>query len=149
MVDGLAATKIRVPVDWRGQGFKDAGEDIRTFKVGCLEGNVTPVDSLLASASLDAARTVADPAGNHKVVKSRQQARDDAAVAMGARREPRAETAPAEAPAPVEPHLAGQVSRHHAALSSREWARVRLQALDRDEHRCRTLPTEDEPSGLS
>lgn len=82
LIDGLTATKIRVPVDWRGQGYKDQGEDTRTFKVGCLDGKVTPVVSLLARSALAAARTVVDPAGNHKVVKVRQSARDDAAVAM-------------------------------------------------------------------
>ena len=82
LIDGMMATRIRVPVDWRGQGFRDAGADTRMFKVGCLDAKVTPVVSLLARSGLAAARTVVDAAGNHKVVKVRQSARDDTAVAM-------------------------------------------------------------------
>ena len=82
LLDGMATTKIRVPVDWRGQGYRDQGADTRMFKVGCMDGQVTPMVSLLARSALAAARTVVDPSGNHKVVKVRQSARDDAAVAM-------------------------------------------------------------------
>ena len=57
------------------------------------EGKVSPIPSLLMTSAMAEARTVSDPAGNHKLTKSRQRARDDAAaaailaVAAGTRRE--------------------------------------------------------------
>ena len=70
----------------RGQGFKDGGEDVRTFRRACLTGRVVPVVSLLLRASMREAVTVSDPAGNSKLAKNteggrRSRARDDAAAA--------------------------------------------------------------------
>ena len=81
----------------RGQGYKDGGEDVRDFRRAFLSGDVTPVPSLLLTAAVSEARTIGDPAGNHKLAKSTQggrraSARDDAAaaailaVSLGARR---------------------------------------------------------------
>ena len=70
----------------RGQGYRDGGEDVRLFRKGVLAGKVAPTKSLLLRAALLEARTVGDPAGNHKLSKRteggrRANARDDAAAA--------------------------------------------------------------------
>ena len=85
----------------RGQGFKDGGEDVRTFRKAIVGGDVVPTRSLLLRAAMGEARTIGDPAGNHKLAKKteggrRAEARDDAAaaailaVAEGMRRHARA-----------------------------------------------------------
>lgn len=71
---------------FRGQGFKDGGEDVRSFRRACAEGRVTPARSLLLRAAMGEARTVSDPAGNAKLAKKteggrRSRAKDDAAAA--------------------------------------------------------------------
>ena len=70
----------------RGQGYRDGGEDVRAFRKAVVGGKVAPEKSLLLRAALLEARTVGDPAGNHKLAKSTQggrraNARDDAAAA--------------------------------------------------------------------
>ena len=85
----------------RGQGFKDGGEDVRTFRKAIIGGAVLPSRSLLLRAAMGEARTIGDPAGNHKLAKKteggrRAEARDDAAasailaVSEGVRRHARA-----------------------------------------------------------
>ena len=81
----------------RGMGYKDGAEDVRTFRRACLEGSVSPVESLLLRHAMSEARVAMDPAGNAKLAKQseggrRLRARDDAAaaaimaVALGSRR---------------------------------------------------------------
>ena len=58
----------------------------RLFRRKVLDGEVTPVVSLLLRMAMREARTVSDPAGNSKLAKSseggrRLRARDDAAAA--------------------------------------------------------------------
>ena len=70
----------------RGQGFKDGGADVRDFRAAVLGDKVRPERSLLLDAAMSEARTVGDPAGNHKLSKHTQggrraAARDDAAAA--------------------------------------------------------------------
>ena len=96
--DALRAARIpRAALSLRGQGFKDGAEDVREFRRACLEGQVTPVPSLILSSAVGVARVVLDAAGNAKLAKSteggrRSRARDDAAaaailaVALGRRR---------------------------------------------------------------
>ena len=85
--DALDAARVpRAPVDVRGQGYKDGGEDVRQFRRAAAEGRVAPVASLLLRSAMAEARTVGDPAGNHKLSKGseggrRMRARDDAAAA--------------------------------------------------------------------
>ena len=84
--DGLKAAGIRAPLDLRGQGFKDGGEDVRAFRRGCADGSVTPAPSLLLTYAMREARTVSDQAANAKLCKGsegqrRHRARDDAAAA--------------------------------------------------------------------
>ena len=79
----------RVPVaalEVRGMGFKDGGEDVRTFRRAVLERRVTPLKSLLMRSAISEARVATDPAGNAKLAKQgeagrRTRARDDAAAA--------------------------------------------------------------------
>ena len=71
---------------FRGQGFKDGGEDVRAFRRACVSGKCRPVISLLLRSAMSEARVQTDPAGNSKLAKStqggrRQRARDDAAAA--------------------------------------------------------------------
>ena len=96
--DALTAAGVpSASLELRGMGYKDGGEDVRFFRRACAEGKVTPVRSLLMTAAMSEARTIGDPAGNHKLAKNteggrRGMARDDAAaaailaVSLGARR---------------------------------------------------------------
>ena len=56
----------------RGQGYRDDGEDVRLFRKAVFDGKVAPTKSLLLRAALLEARTVGDPAGNHKLAKNTQ-----------------------------------------------------------------------------
>ena len=85
--DALDKTGMRrVRIELRGQGYRDGGEDVRTFQRACLEGKVTPLPSLILASAIGEARTITDPAGNAKLSKKteggrRLRARDDAAAA--------------------------------------------------------------------
>ena len=73
-------------VETRGQGFKDGGEDVRSFRAACLGGKVTPFPSLLMRHAMSVVRVLGDPAGNWKIGKKseggrKQTARDDAVAA--------------------------------------------------------------------
>ena len=84
-----ALHKGRIPaaaLELRGMGYKDGGEDVRTFRKACVDGHVTPRPSLLLRAAMSEAVTTTDPAGNSKLSKGteggrRRRARDDAAAA--------------------------------------------------------------------
>ncbi len=69
----------------RRMGFKDGGEDTRSYISGCLDGKVRPVKSLLLRSAMAGARTVSDTVGNRKLAKGgegrRMRARDDAVAA--------------------------------------------------------------------
>ena len=94
-----------VPIEIRGQGFRDGAADVRAFRQAVLEDSVRPGSSLLLTYAMSEARTISDPAGNSKLSKGveggrRSRSRDDAAaaailaVAAGRRRA----SAPARAP---------------------------------------------------
>ena len=75
-----------IRIDVRGQGFKDGGEDVRTFRRGFAEGKVAPLRALVLASAVGEARTTTDAAGNAKLAKGseggrRLRARDDAAAA--------------------------------------------------------------------
>jgi phage terminase large subunit-like protein len=82
---------IRVPVIWRGMGFKDGGEDCERFRRACFDGRVHSVPSLLLRSAFADAVCLRDPANNIKLTKARARGRIDAAsasvlaVAEGAR----------------------------------------------------------------
>ncbi|RYH02856.1 terminase [Salipiger sp. IMCC34102] len=81
----------RVPLIWRGFGWKDGSEDIERFRRALFDGEVKAVPSLLLRFAFADAVTLIDPAGNAKLGKGRSLGRIDAAaatvlaVAQGAR----------------------------------------------------------------
>jgi phage terminase large subunit-like protein len=82
---------IRAPVVWRGQGFRDGGEDCERFRRACFDGQVKAAQSLLLRSAFQDAICLRDPANNLKLAKARSTGRIDAAaatvlaVAQGAR----------------------------------------------------------------
>lgn len=71
----------RVPCIWRGMGWRDGSEDVERFRRALFEGRVQTVPSLLLRSAFADAITLVDPAGNHKLAKSRSTGRIDAAAA--------------------------------------------------------------------
>jgi len=71
----------RVPFIWRGFGWKDGSEDIERFRRALFDGHVQTRPSLLLRSAFADAITLVDPAGNHKLAKSRSLGRIDAAAA--------------------------------------------------------------------
>lgn len=70
----------------RGQGFRDGGQDTRSFRQAVGRGEVKPLRSLLLRSAMSEARVVTDAAGNAKLAGltqggRRRRARDDAAAA--------------------------------------------------------------------
>jgi phage terminase large subunit-like protein len=96
--EALTAAGLRVPVQWRGMGFKDGGEDCERFRRAVFDGQVQVRPSLLLRSALSEAVTVQDDAGNRKIAKARAMGRIDAAaaatlaVAEGERRRARPQT---------------------------------------------------------
>lgn len=82
---------IRCPIVWRGQGFRDGGEDVERFRRACFDGQVKSLPSLLLTSAFADAVCLRDPANNLKLAKARSTGRIDAAsatvlaVAEGAR----------------------------------------------------------------
>jgi phage terminase large subunit-like protein len=91
----LQAVGVRVPIVYRGQGFRDGAEDVERFRRAVFEGRVKARPSLLLRNALGDAVTLTDAAGNAKLAKARSKGRIDAAaaavlaVAEGARRSAR------------------------------------------------------------
>ena len=90
--DAMASGGVSAPVVWRGQGFRDGGEDVERFRAAVFDGKVSVAPSLLLRSAFADAVTLSDPAGNAKLAKGRSSGRIDAAaaailaVAEGARR---------------------------------------------------------------
>ncbi|WP_424992411.1 terminase TerL endonuclease subunit [Oceaniradius stylonematis] len=72
---------IRCPLVWRGQGFKDGGEDCERFRRAAFDGKVKTNPSLLLRSAFADAVTLRDPANNLKLAKARSTGRIDAAAA--------------------------------------------------------------------
>jgi phage terminase large subunit-like protein len=72
---------IRAPVVWRGQGFRDGGEDCERFRRAAFDGRVKTSPSLLLRSAFADAVTLRDPANNLKLAKARSTGRIDAAAA--------------------------------------------------------------------
>lgn len=75
-----------VPIIFRGMGFRDGAEDVRSFRRAALEGRLGFPPSTLIRSSFAEARTLSDPAGNEKLAKQseagrRRNAKDDAVAA--------------------------------------------------------------------
>ena len=87
LLQHLNALDFAVDVVLRGQGYRDGSEDVRGFQLAALQGQVTPVKSLLLRASMGEARLVGDVAGNWKLAKGteggrRSRAKDDIVASM-------------------------------------------------------------------
>lgn len=92
LAEALDRAGVRVPVVWRGQGFRDSGEDCERFRRAAYDGKVKSRPSLLLRSAFADAVVLRDPANNLKLAKARSTGRIDAvaatvlAVAEGARR---------------------------------------------------------------
>jgi phage terminase large subunit-like protein len=95
LAEGMDKAGVRVPVTWRGFGFKDGGEDVERFRRAVYDGAVQAAPSLLMRSALADAVCMRDPSNNAKLVKARSNGRIDAvsaavlAVAEGARQRAR------------------------------------------------------------
>ncbi|SDL79837.1 terminase large subunit domain-containing protein [Paracoccus chinensis] len=92
LAEAMDRAGVRVPVVWRGQGFRDGGEDCERFRRAAYDGKVRSRPSLLLRSAFADAVVLRDPANNLKLAKARSTGRIDAAsasvlaVAEGARR---------------------------------------------------------------
>jgi len=72
---------IRAPLVWRGQGFRDGGEDCERLRRAAYDGKIKTLPSLLLRSAFADAVTLRDPANNLKLAKARSTGRIDAAAA--------------------------------------------------------------------
>jgi len=79
--EAICRAGIRAPIVWRGQGFRDGGEDCERFRRACFDGKVKAAPSLLLRSAFADAVTLRDPANNLKLAKARSNGRIDAASA--------------------------------------------------------------------
>ena len=77
----ISLSAVGVALMWRGQGFKDGGDDCERFQRACFEGNVKARPSLLLRSAFADAVTLRDPANNMKLAKARSLGRIDPAAA--------------------------------------------------------------------
>lgn len=89
--EAVVRAGIRAPLVWRGQGFRDGGEDAERFRRAAFDGKVKAKPSLLLRSAFADTVCLRDPANNIKIAKARSTGRIDAAaatvlaVAQGAR----------------------------------------------------------------
>lgn len=89
--EAISRAGIRAPLVWRGQGFRDGGEDAERFRRAAFDGLVKAKPSLLLRSAFADTVCLRDPASNLKIAKARSTGRIDAAaatvlaVAQGAR----------------------------------------------------------------
>lgn len=81
LTDALRKLGANIPVLTRGQGFKDGAEDVRQFRKAVLSGNVHAKRCLTWRVTMSGSRVETDAAGNAKLSKKSQKARDDLAAA--------------------------------------------------------------------
>ncbi len=79
--EALSQASIRVPVVWRGMGWKDGGEDAERFRRAAFDGKVLTAPSLLLRSAMADTVCVRDPANNIKIAKARSKSRIDAVAA--------------------------------------------------------------------
>ena len=72
---------VRVPVIWRGTGWKDGGEDCERFQRAAYDKEIKHRASMLMRHALADAVTLRDPANNMKLAKARSAGRIDAVQA--------------------------------------------------------------------
>lgn len=89
--EAITRAGIRAPLVWRGQGFRDGGEDAERFRRAVFDGRVKAKPSLLLRSAFADTVCLRDPANNIKIAKARSTGRIDPAaasvlaVAQGAR----------------------------------------------------------------
>lgn len=89
--EALDRAGIRAPLVWRGQGYKDGGEDAERFRRAAFDGRIKSKPSLLLRSAFADTVCSRDAANNIKIDKARSKAKIDAAaasvlaVAQGAR----------------------------------------------------------------
>jgi phage terminase large subunit-like protein len=81
LAEAMDRAGVRAPVIWRGQGFRDGGEDCERFRRAAFDGKVKSLPSLLLRSAFADAVTLRDPANNLKLAKARSTGRIDAAAA--------------------------------------------------------------------
>ena len=81
LAEAMDKAGVRAPIVWRGQGFRDGGEDCERFRRACFDGKVRAMPSLLLRSAFADAVTLRDPANNLKLAKARSTGRIDAAAA--------------------------------------------------------------------
>ena len=79
--EALDRAGVRAPLVWRGQGFRDGGEDCERFRRATFDGKVKARPSLLLRSAFADAVCLRDPANNLKLAKARSNGRIDAAAA--------------------------------------------------------------------
>lgn len=80
-LEALGKTSVRVMPTWRGQGWKDSGEDCERFRQYVFDQRVKAKQSLLLRSAFADAVVLIDPAGSAKIAKGRSAGRIDAAAA--------------------------------------------------------------------
>lgn len=79
--DALDAAGCRVPVIWRGFGWRDGAADVEGFRRMVYDRRIAAARSLLLRHALADSVVLLDPAGNAKLAKGRALGRIDAAAA--------------------------------------------------------------------
>lgn len=79
--EAMQRAGIRAPVVWRGQGFRDGGEDAERFRRAAFDGQIKASPSLLLRSAFADTVCLRDPANNIKIAKARSTGRIDAAAA--------------------------------------------------------------------
>lgn len=79
--EALDAAGVRSPIAWRGQGWRDGGEDVERFRRWVFDERVQVAESLLMRSALEGAVCLIDAAGNAKLAKGKATARIDPAAA--------------------------------------------------------------------
>lgn len=79
--EAMQRAGVTCPVVWRGQGFRDGGEDCERFRRAAFDGLVHSAPSLLLRSAFADAICLRDPANNLKLAKARSTGRIDAAAA--------------------------------------------------------------------
>lgn len=85
-------------IEWRGQGWKDGGEDVRLAQKEIYEARPKTLESLMLESAVSESAISRDPAGNPKLTRAHRRGRIDAiqatvlALAAGRRLRPQLET---------------------------------------------------------
>ena len=79
--EAMARAGVSAPVVWRGQGFRDGGEDAERFRRAAFDGQIRATPSLLLRSAFADTVCLRDPANNIKIAKARSTGRIDAAAA--------------------------------------------------------------------